>query len=83
MTNARRHAAGGPVRVCVSFGPGQLAVSVENDAGTPTDVDGSTPGVGITGMAERAHAAGGSLRAVATPTGFRVDAELPYTLGGR
>ncbi|MDQ6613492.1 MAG: histidine kinase [Actinomycetota bacterium] len=83
LTNARRHATGGSVRVTMSFEPRQVAVSVENDAGTAAPAgNGIAPkGVGITGMTERAEAAGGTLRAVASANGFRVDAELPYALG--
>lgn len=42
---------------------------------------GSGSGVGITGMTERAEALGGKLRAAPLPVGFRVGAELAYTLG--
>jgi signal transduction histidine kinase len=78
ITNARRHAAGAPVRVSLSFEPGCLAVTVENRAGRPVNGNGTGPGVGIMGMTERAAALGGTLRAVPIGDGFRVDAELPY-----
>ena len=78
LTNARRHAAGAPVRVRLSYEPGALAVSVLNAAGHSANENGST-GVGIAGMAERAAAVGGSLSAEPVPDGFRVAAELPYT----
>jgi signal transduction histidine kinase len=82
LTNARRHAGGAPVRVHLTFQPSELAVAVENDAGTASTVDnGALPGVGIIGMAERAAAVGGSLRAARLPSGFRVDAKLPYAPG--
>jgi signal transduction histidine kinase len=82
LTNARRHAAGAPVRVSLTFEPAGLAVAVENDAGRPANGNGSAPGVGIVGMTERASAVGGTLRAAALASGFRVDAELPYTRAG-
>jgi signal transduction histidine kinase len=82
ITNARRHAAGAPVRVGLSFKPGRIVVAVENGAGTPSNGNGSSPGVGIVGMTERASAVGGTLRAGPRPGGFRVDAELPYTRAG-
>jgi signal transduction histidine kinase len=78
ITNARRHAAGAPVRVSIRFEPSCLAVAVENSAGRPTNGDGAGPGVGIIGMTERASALGGTLRATPMRGGFRVDAELPY-----
>jgi signal transduction histidine kinase len=82
LTNARRHAAGAAVRVNLTFQPGRLAVAVENGAGTPNSGNGSTPGVGIVGMTERASVVGGTLHAGPVPGGFRVDAELPYTRAG-
>jgi signal transduction histidine kinase len=78
LTNARRHAAGAPVRVSLAFEPDRLAVAVENGVGTARNGNGSSAGVGIIGMTERASAVGGTLRAVRLPAGFRVDAQLPY-----
>jgi signal transduction histidine kinase len=82
LTNARRHAAGAPVRVSLSFAPHGLAVAVENGAGRAGNGDGSRGGVGLVGMSERASAVGGTLRAAPLPGGFRVDARLPYTRTG-
>jgi signal transduction histidine kinase len=82
ITNARRHAAGAPVCVSLSFEPGRLLVAVENGAGTPGNGNGSTPGVGIAGMTERAATVGGTLHAGALPGGFRVEAELPFSRAG-
>jgi signal transduction histidine kinase len=82
LTNARRHAAGAPVSVRLSFEPGRLTVTVENAAGRSTNGIGSAAGVGIIGMTERACAVGGTLRARPLPSGFRVDASLPYERAG-
>jgi signal transduction histidine kinase len=82
LTNACRHAAGASVRVSFAFEPSRLAVAVENGAGTPSNGNGTTPGVGIIGMTERAAAVGGTLRAAPRQGGFRVDAELPYSRAG-
>jgi signal transduction histidine kinase len=82
LTNARRHAAGAPVRVRLAFEPRGLTLAVENGAGRTTNGNGATAGVGIMGMTERASAVGGTLRAGPLPGGFRVDAELPYTRAG-
>lgn len=79
LTNARRHAAGAPVRIALSFGPDQLALRVENGAGAISNANGSTPGVGIVGMVERAAVVGGELRAAPVAGGFRVEGELPYS----
>jgi signal transduction histidine kinase len=82
LTNARRHAAGAPVRVSLAFEPNRLAVAVENGAGAHANGNGTTPGVGIVGMTERASAVGGTLHAAPLPGGFRVRAELPYARAG-
>jgi signal transduction histidine kinase len=82
LTNARRHAAGAPVRVRLAYEPSGLTLAVENDAGRPTNGNGVTAGVGIMGMTERASALGGTLRAGRQPEGFRVDAQLPYPRAG-
>jgi signal transduction histidine kinase len=83
LTNARRHAAGAPVRVRLSYEPSSLTLAVENEAGTPANGNGNgdVAGVGIMGMTERASALGGTLHAGRLPDGFRVDAELPYAGG--
>lgn len=78
LTNVRRHAAGSPARVGLSFEPDRLLVTVENGTGTTTNNGRSSSGVGIMGMQERAAAVGGTLRAAPCPEGFSVAAELPY-----
>jgi len=83
LTNARRHAAGAPVRVSLSFAPESLAVAVENGTGTASSSNGVSGGVGLMGMYERATAVGGTLRAAPFTEGFRVDARLPYTRAGK
>jgi signal transduction histidine kinase len=80
LTNARRHAAGAPVQIELEYRADRIALGVENAPGASSNGVGGTPGVGITGMSERAAALGGTLRASPTATGFRVDAELPYRL---
>jgi signal transduction histidine kinase len=82
LTNARRHAAGAAVRVRLAYEPSGLTLAVENAAGTATNGNGATAGVGIMGMTERASALGGTLRAGRLAEGFRVDAELPYARAG-
>jgi signal transduction histidine kinase len=78
LTNARRHAAGAPVRVSLAFERSGLTVAVENAGGRLGNGNGG-PGVGIAGMTERASAVGGTLHAGPLQNGFRVAAELPYT----
>ena len=87
LTNARRHAPGTAVDVELRYGEGTLLLQVrDNGPGPPADRpaggnghDGAgSPGHGLTGMRERATAAGGSLRTAAAPGGgFLVEATLP------
>ena len=78
LTNARRHAAGAPAHVGLSFEPDRLLVTVENGPSATGNGSGTGRGVGLIGMRERAASVGGSLTATAAPEGFRVAAELPY-----
>ena len=78
LTNVRRHAAGAPARVGLSFELDRLLVTVENDAGAASNGAGTGAGVGVIGMKERAAAVGGRLHAESFRDGFRVAAELPY-----
>lgn len=82
VTNAQRHARGAAVRVSLTFEPKGLTLAVENGSGAPTTGSGTRAGVGIVGMAERASAVGGTLRARPLSSGFQVDAELPYARAG-
>ena len=80
LTNARRHAPGAPVRITLAFDSGRLCLAAENRLRSPSPANGAAPGVGITGMIERAVAVGGTLKAMELPDRFRVEAELPYEL---
>jgi signal transduction histidine kinase len=80
LTNARRHAAGAPARVGLSFESDRLLVTIENgtDATSNGSSTGTGAGAGVIGMQERAATVGGKLRAASSRDGFRVAAELPY-----
>jgi signal transduction histidine kinase len=76
LTNVARHAEATRVAVAIDYRPAELEIRVEDD-GTAA---GETVAVGngITGMRERATAAGGELEAGPRPAGgFRVRARLP------
>jgi signal transduction histidine kinase len=79
LTNARRHAAGADVRIGLAFEPETLGLVVENGAPTTAAVNGTSAGVGIMGMRERAVTVGGTLEARPVASGFRVEAQLPYS----
>ncbi|GGX30750.1 two-component sensor histidine kinase [Streptomyces lomondensis] len=80
LTNARKHAPGTEVTVCVTGAPGDgLTVSVRNPPpeGEVPPVPGS--GQGLIGLTERATLAGGRLEHGPTPEGgFEVRAWLPW-----
>jgi signal transduction histidine kinase len=80
LTNARKHAPGTEVTVCVTGGPGDgLVVDVRNPPpeGDVPAVPGS--GQGLIGLTERATLAGGTLEhGPEADGGFRVRAWLPW-----
>ena len=79
LTNARRHAPGSAVRVCLRWTVGGLDVAVENDGRVRPRTDGG--GYGLVGMRERVALYGGHLEAGPTPRGFAVRASLPLREG--
>jgi signal transduction histidine kinase len=75
ITNARRHAADGRVRVRLTPADGELAITVDDDGRAS---NGYRPGAGLRFVAERAEELGGW--ASAGPRqggGWRMDARLP------
>ena len=80
LTNARKHAPGQPVSVGLAGEPGGfLELEVRNRVGVSAGQ--GVPGVGLTGMTERAELAGGALTYGGQPDGsFLVRARLPWVL---
>jgi signal transduction histidine kinase len=81
LTNAVRHSAGRTASVLLRYGDRDLVIEVENDGAGGAGRAGTWAagsGNGLTGMAERARALGGTLDAGPRPGGgFRVLAKLP------
>jgi signal transduction histidine kinase len=80
LTNARKHAAGQPVRVELRGGPGAgLEVSLRNmltpERPAPAGWSG---GAGLVGLTERVQLAGGQLDHQATGGEFHLHASLPW-----
>lgn len=79
LTNARKHAAGHPVRLVVEGQPGQgLRIELTNPGSTDTPL---TPGsgTGLVGLTERVQLAGGTLdHGTVAGGGFRLHASLPW-----
>jgi len=77
LTNARRHAPGAAVDVELRFDDSTLWLRIRDNGPGPAP-DELSAGNGLRGMAERATAVGGSLRAGgAVSGGFLIEATLP------
>ncbi len=75
LTNARRHAPGAAVDVELHYADDALRLRIRDNGPGPRD---GASGHGLTGMRERAAAAGGELRTgAAHGGGFLIDALLP------
>jgi signal transduction histidine kinase len=83
LTNARRHAPGAAVDVELRFTDDTLRLRIRDNGPGPRETAGgrglpAAAGHGLTGMRERAAAAGGELRAGAARSGgFLIEARLP------
>jgi signal transduction histidine kinase len=78
LTNARRHAPGAAVDVELRFTEDALRLRVRDNGPGPPVALGSRDGHGLTGMRERAAAAGGELQIGPAPGGgFLIEAALP------
>ncbi len=82
LTNARKHAPGAPVSVCLTGAPGRgLTVEVHNELpaapGTGETIPGT--GAGLTGLAERVRLDGGTLDHTAADGTFTLCARLPWS----
>jgi signal transduction histidine kinase len=80
LTNARKHAPGQPVRLCLQFSPTDIAVRAANPLpqvrpGGPLAATGS--GHGLTGLRERAALAGGTLTAGPADGEWQVCLRIP------
>ena len=88
LTNVLRHAGHASALVAISYADDEMTVSVDDDGYASSVLPGThghgpkTPGHGIRGMRERAHALGGKLDAGPCASGgFHVCAHLPVTAG--
>jgi signal transduction histidine kinase len=79
LTNVRKHAGAVPTRLVVSQDAATLRVEIRNDPpAAPAPKTPMSTGLGLIGVRERVHAAGGTLEAAPTTTGgFELVACLP------
>lgn len=78
ITNARKHAPGGHLRLSVTGGPGEgITITAANPL-MASAVNASGTGRGLSGMHERLGYVGGQLAAGQVGAEFRVDAHIPW-----
>lgn len=78
LTNVRKHAAGAPAYVHLTWAPRELALEVRDDGAGGGDIMPNGSGHGLVGMRERVRLHGGELRAGPVDGGgFAVRARLP------
>jgi signal transduction histidine kinase len=78
LTNARKHAAGRPVRVVVRGRPGDgLVIELTNPGGNGVPAAPGS-GTGLVGLTERVNLAGGTLDHGKAAGEFRLQAALPW-----
>ena len=80
LTNARKHAPGQPVRLCLQFSPTDIAVQAANplpEARPDGPLAAAGSGRGLTGLRERAALAGGALTAGPADGEWQVCLRIP------
>ncbi len=80
LTNARKHAPGAPVTLCLTYGPNATELTVTNDAsrnGASSTLSVTGGGAGLRGMRERIELLGGTVSAEPDERGWTVRAEVP------
>lgn len=80
LTNARKHAPGQPVRLCLGYEDGSVTLTAANplpSAAAARPLAGTGAGLGLTGLAERATLAGGTLDAGTSGGQWRVSLRIP------
>ncbi len=85
LTNAHKHGTTAEADLLIDYGPDELHIQITNplDSGPYPPSAATGTGHGLTGMRERAHAVGGSLRAGADADGrFRLAVRLPLPTSG-
>ncbi len=76
LSNVRRHAQAGCVRVELSFGAGTVHLEVRDD-GIGFEADTTTPGHGLAAMRSRVGAAGGEVAVHPTTSGTTISVAVP------
>ncbi|MCK8435574.1 sensor histidine kinase [Streptomyces sp. D2-8] len=77
LTNVRKHAPGGKVRLSLDYRPHEVTLDVRDSGGSPGELTGAGAGYGLLGMRERAELLGGSLEAGPGEEGFVVTLKVP------
>ena len=82
-TNAAKHALAGQISVTIYFRDDAVRVLIEDDGvGFDASTDAGLKGLGLTGLAERAQALGGTVDVDSVPgRGTQIVIDLPYSSG--
>ncbi len=75
LSNARKHAAGAPVSVELSYLDSEVTMTVVNRTGSGSGLPGA--GYGLTGLRERAELVGGEVTAGPDGAGWRLSVRIP------
>jgi len=81
LTNAMRHGRPSDIRLRIAC-DGEIAMTIEDDAGGDPARVAASAGRGILGMRERVSALGGSLVIGRAAQGLRIDARIPLAAAG-
>jgi signal transduction histidine kinase len=83
ISNARKHAAGAPISLQLAYRLDATVLTVTDQPpqadASPTPLAATGGGYGLTGLRERAHLLGGTLRAGPDGTGWTVELRLPVS----
>jgi signal transduction histidine kinase len=77
LTNITKHAHPVRVELRLAYEQATTRLTIEDFGSTPAPTPVDNGGYGLTGMRERAELLGGTLTTGPTPTGFRVELEVP------
>lgn len=81
VTNARKHAQGRAISLTVTRSVTAVCLRIDNDLPTEATAASPTGGFGLTGLAERLHAVGGTVTAGPDRGRFVLTATIPLTRG--
>jgi signal transduction histidine kinase len=77
LSNVRKHAPGGSVRMRLAYEADAVSLDVRNGAASTAPISSLSSGYGLIGLCERAELAGGTAHVGPDGDGWRVDVRIP------